>query len=67
MDFLIKVCGLDYSEDEVFRIIGIIRTNALHVEDPKMKMNRVSGRVVYPTLSYMSHSCICNARYRYIF
>lgn len=28
-----------------------------------MKLNHVSGRVVYPTLSYMSHSCVCNARY----
>ena len=33
------------------------------VQDPIMKANGVTGRVVYPTLSYMSHSCVCNARY----
>ena len=64
VDFLIKVCGLEYSEEEVFRILGIIRTNALEAQDPAMKVNGVSGKVVYPTLSYISHSCICNARYR---
>ena len=31
INFLRKVCGLDYEEDEVFRILGIIRTNALQV------------------------------------
>ena len=31
-----------------------------------MKANGVTGRVVYPTLSYISHSCVCNARYRSI-
>ena len=65
IDFLIKVCGLScYSQDDISRILGIIRTNALQVQDPVMKINGVSGRVVYPTLSYISHSCICNARYR---
>ena len=54
---------MEYEEDEIFRILGIIRTNALQVLDPSMKMNDVSGRAVFPTLSYMSHSCICNARY----
>ena len=64
VDFLTKVCGLDYDPDEIFQVLGIIRTNALQVIDPVMKMHGASGRVVYPTLSYMSHSCICNARYR---
>ena len=32
INFLRKVCGLEeYEESEIFRIIGIIRTNALQV------------------------------------
>ena len=31
INFLRKVCGLDYEESEIFRILGIIRTNALQV------------------------------------
>ena len=58
-----NICGLEYDKDEIFRILGIIRTNALQVQDPNMKLHGVSGRAVYPTLSYLSHSCICNARY----
>ena len=57
------MCGLEYEEEEIFRILGIIRTNALQVQDPTMKLHGVSGRAVFPTLSYLSHSCICNARY----
>lgn len=67
IDFLIKTCGLNYSESEIQQVIGIIRTNALQVQDPIMKFHGASGRVVYPTLSYLSHSCICNARYRFVY
>ena len=65
IDFFTKICGLDYREDEILRILGIIRTNALNIQDPNMKISGVSGRIVYPTLSYLSHSCICNAKYKY--
>ena len=66
VDFLTKICGLDYQPEEIHRILGIIKTNALKVQDPKMKMKGISGRVVYPTLSYISHSCLCNAKYRLV-
>lgn len=65
VDFLIKLCGLDYSEAEVYRAIGLLRTNAFHVEHPYMKRQDVSGRALFPTFSFLSHSCYCNARYRY--
>ena len=64
VDFLKKVCGFDFTEEEIFRAIGILRTNALHVQDDVMKKFGVGGRAVYPTFSFLSHSCISNARYR---
>ena len=64
VDFLRKVCGFDFTEEEIFRAIGILRTNALHVQDDVMKKFGVGGRAVYPTFSFLSHSCISNARYR---
>jgi hypothetical protein len=65
VDFLRKVCGLDYSESEIFWVIGILRTNAFYIDDPQMKRLGVSGKALFPTFSYLSHSCICNARYRW--
>ena len=65
VDFLRKTCGFDFTEDEIFRAIGILRTNCLMVQDETMKLFDVSGRAVYPTFSFLSHSCISNARYRY--
>ena len=62
MDFLIQKCGLNFTEDEIFRMIGIIKTNAVHVEKPMFKEQKISGHVVYPTVSFMSHSCVSNAR-----
>ena len=32
VDFLRKVCGFDYSEEEILRVIGLLRTNALQVQ-----------------------------------
>ena len=66
VDFLRKVCGFDFTEEEIFRAIGILRTNALHVQDDVMKKFGVGGRAVYPTFSFLSHSCISNARYRQV-
>lgn len=51
MDFLIEKCGLDYTEDEIFRMIGIIKTNSVHVDYPTTINDvQVSGHVVYPTV-----------------
>jgi len=35
-----KVCGLDFTEDEIFWVIGILRTNAFYIDDPKV--NKIS-------------------------
>eukprot|EP00095_Tigriopus_kingsejongensis_P008846 snap_masked-scaffold15_size728074-processed-gene-2.0 protein:Tk08846 transcript:snap_masked-scaffold15_size728074-processed-gene-2.0-mRNA-1 annotation:"protein isoform a" len=63
VDFLRKICGFDYSEEEIFRATGIIRTNAFHVEHPYMKLHGTSGGAVFPTFSFLSHSCVANAKY----
>ena len=54
----------DFSESEIFRAIGVLRTNAFCVETSKMKAEGIGARAVYPTFSFLSHSCLCNARYR---
>ncbi len=65
VDFLLVHLGLDYNESEVLRVIGILRTNAFFVEDTRQNgKGGGSGRAVYPTFSFLSHSCACNARYR---
>ena len=62
VDFLTKKCGLDYSEDEVFRMLGIIGTNGVHIDIPNIFGGYESGNMVYPTVSYLSHACASNAR-----
>ena len=51
-----------YSEEEIHRAIGILRTNAFQIEHDYMKAQGTSGKAVYPTFSFLSHSCIANAR-----
>merc|ERR1712179_512100 len=52
-----------YSEEEIHRAIGILRTNAFQVEHPYMAAVGTSGKAIYPTFSFLSHSCLSNARY----
>jgi len=68
VDFLRVGVGLDFAEEEIFRAIGILRTNAFFVENSKAleEDGDLGGRAVYPTFSFLSHSCICNARYRWV-
>jgi len=65
VDFMRKRCNLadNYSESELHREIGILRTNAANVERPYMAEQGTSGKAIYPTFSFLSHSCICNTRY----
>ena len=44
VDFLMKTCGFSssFSEAEVHRAIGIIRTNCIHVQ-PQYLKNQVKG------------------------
>ena len=50
----------DVEDDLIHRFIGILNTNCLGFSFRKQK---VEGRVLYPLLSIVSHSCVSNARY----
>jgi len=52
-----------YSDDEIHRAIGILRTNAFQVEHDYMKAVGTDGKAIYPTFSFLSHSCSANGRY----
>jgi len=54
-----KSLGLPFTEEEVRRAIGIIRTNSVKLETKKQHGD---GIAVYPTYTYLNHSCICNTR-----
>ena len=56
--------SLGYKNEDIMKVLGIIRMNSLMLQDPELQMHGITGRVVYPTLSYISHSCVCNARYK---
>jgi len=65
VDFLRKRCHLEdkYSDEEIHWAIGILRTNAANVNRKHMQQQGTSGKSIYPTFSFLSHSCVCNARY----
>lgn len=52
-----------YSEEEIHRAIGILRTNAFQVEHPYMAAVGTDGKAIYPTFSFLSHSCVARGRY----
>ena len=56
--------SLGYKTEDIMKVLGIIRMNSLKLQDPELQIHGITGRVVYPTLSYISHSCVCNARYK---
>eukprot|EP00092_Neocalanus_flemingeri_P013253 GFUD01014283.1.p1 GENE.GFUD01014283.1~~GFUD01014283.1.p1 ORF type:complete len:522 (+),score=161.87 GFUD01014283.1:236-1801(+) len=65
VDYLRIRVGLadTYSEEEIHRAIGILRTNAFQIEHPYLAAQGTSGKAIYPTFSFLSHSCISNAKY----
>ncbi len=68
VDHLRKTCGLAdrYTDEDIHRILGVIRTNGIHVQHEHLRNQDVAARAVYPTLSIVSHSCVCNAKHRYV-
>ena len=42
--------------------LQLARTNAFQVEHPYLAAQGTSGKAIYPTFSFLSHSCVCNAR-----
>ena len=64
VQFIRKGLGLGelYSEQEINRAIGILRTNAFQIEHPYLAAQGTSGKAVYPTFSFRSHNCYNNGR-----
>ena len=50
-----------YTSREINRAIGLIQTNAINLEKP-WRGRLVSCKALYPTFSFVSHSCVSNAR-----
>ena len=50
-----------YTSQEINRAIGLIQTNAINMEKP-WRGDIVSCKALYPTFSFVSHSCVSNAR-----
>ena len=65
VQFIRRGLGLQdkYSEQEINRAIGILRTNAFQIEHPYLQEEGTSGKAIYPTFSFMSHNCYNNGRY----
>ena len=64
VQFIRRGLGLGelYSDQEINRAIGILRTNAFQIEHPHLAAQGTSGKAVYPTFSFMSHNCYNNGR-----
>ena len=50
-----------YTSQEINRAIGLIQTNAINLEKP-WRGSIISCKALYPTFSFVSHSCLANAR-----
>ena len=57
INFVQKHLQLDFTESEIRRAIGILRTNSVRLEH---REGYGEGVVVYPAYSYTNHSCLCN-------
>ena len=56
-NFIQKYLKLDFSDNEIKRCIGIIRTNTVKLDS---KEDKGDGVAIFPTYSFANHSCICN-------
>ena len=53
-----KLPNSPYTEEDVLHAIGVLQTNTVAIGVPGYNQ----GHALYPTFSFLSHSCICNAR-----
>ena len=51
-----QLVPLQSMEMEIQRCIGLLRTNCLDYDNKK-------GRILYPVFSFLSHSCVNNAKH----
>merc|ERR1712123_308942 len=55
-----KLPNSTYTEEDVLHAIGVLQTNTVAIGVPGYNQ----GHALYPTFSYLSHSCVCNARFQ---
>ena len=55
-----KLPNSPYTEEDVLHAIGVLETNTVAIGVPGNNQGLYSA--LYPTFSFLSHSCICNAR-----
>ena len=55
-----KLPNSPYTEEDILHAIGVLQTNTVAIGVPGYNQ----GHALYPTFSYISHSCVCNARYQ---
>ena len=50
-----------YSEGDVMRAVGVLQTNTVSLAVPGQRHGLYTA--LYPTFSFLSHSCLCNAKF----
>ena len=50
-----------YSEGDVMRAVGVLQTNTVSLAVPGQRHGLYTA--LYPTFSFLSHSCVCNAKF----
>ena len=62
MTFLVKQFGcIEYSEAEIDRCIGILKTNGMKLEHGRLKAS--SGVVLYPIYCLINSACVSNTNH----
>jgi len=56
VDFLLKRCRLNFTEDDIMWAIGLLKTNTI-------MFGESGGRGLFPMFSLMNHSCRSNAKH----
>jgi hypothetical protein len=54
-----KLPNSPYTEEDILHAIGVLQTNTVAIGLPGYSQ----GHALFPTFSFLSHSCVCNARY----
>ena len=58
VDFLRKTCGLEFTESEIFWVIGILRTNAFYIDDPQGPILQIFFTIENSLTLQGNHHCM---------
>ena len=56
-----KLPASPYTEGDILHAVGVLQTNTISLAVPGQKTGLYTG--LYPTFSFLSHRCMCNAKY----